>query len=370
MAYSNEALKILSTLSAKHNVILSGPPSCGKTFLLQEVADAFSHGGGSASSQPTQPVAVVQKVAIPKQVGSGGNTITGLPSASRTSRHVERIAFSANTRSRDFTTAFVPSVGNQHAGFQVAKGALIRANEAALNGAAALLIIDEMNRGPAVQLFGDAIVSIERDKRLGPDDKPTRDSWPLHILDDQGQVVEMHLSSHLYILAALNQADVSIEPLDVAFLRRFEPISLSPQAEVIRDKLKASGNAPEVPSSAGDVVEVAVRAWEEVNKRIALGRGPDFRIGHGIFLEPATPPSDSNEALDRACGWWKRIETHVQEVFFGDLIGAGVVFNESPDGSGYKIVSTAYGADQKQQLVAPTISVDTVYDVLRQVAGV
>ena len=75
------------------------------------------------------------------------------------------------------------------------------------------------------------------------------------------------------------------------------------------------------------------------------------------------------EALDRAVGWWKRIATHVQEVFFGDLIGAGVVFNESQDGAGYKIVSTPYGIDQKQQLVAPTIDAGTIYAVLRQVAG-
>ena len=49
-----------------------------------------------------------------------------------------------------------------------------------------------------------------------------------------------------------------------------------------------------------------------------------------------------------------------REVLFGDLIGAGVVFNESQDGAGYKIVSTPYGIDQKQQLVAPTIGSGTI----------
>ena len=369
MAYSNEALLILATLGAKHNVLLSGPPSCGKTYLLQEVADVFASVGGVQPAQPAQPVAVTKRVAIPAQVVAPAPQVQGLPSPDRANRHVERIAFSANTRARDFTTAFVPLVNGGNAGFQVAKGALIRANEAALAGGAALLIIDEMNRGPAVQLFGDAVVSIEQDKRLDANDQPTRDTWPLHILGDQGQVIEMRLSSHLYILAALNQADVSIEPLDVAFLRRFEPIPLIPRPDVVRASLGASGNAPEAPTAPGDVVEVAIRAWEKVNERIALGRGSDFRIGHGIFLMPNSPPADVGEALDRAVGWWKRIATHVQEVFFGDLIGAGVVFNESQDGAGYKIVSTPYGIDQKQQLVAPTIDTGTIYAVLRQVAG-
>lgn len=367
MVYSDEALTILATLGAKHNVLLSGPPSCGKTYLLQEVAHAF-FSAGTQQALPSQPVAVAQIVAIPAQVAEPAQ-LPGLPSSDRSNRHVERIAFSANTRARDFTTAFVPSVNVGAGGFQIAKGALIRANEAALNGGAALLVIDELNRGPAVQLFGDAIVSIEPDKRLDANDQPSKDTWPLHILDDQGQDVEMHLSSHLYILAALNQADVSIEPLDVAFLRRFEPILLQPRSDIVRKALGASGNTPDSPATPGDVVEVAVRAWEKVNERIALGRGPDFRIGHGIFLLPDSPPPNVADALDRAVGWWKRIAAHTHEVFFGDLIGAGVVFNESLDGLGYKIVSTAYGIDQKQQLVAPAINAASIYGVLRQVAG-
>ena len=369
MEYSKEALSILAALGTKHNVLLSGPPSCGKTYLLQEVAHAFAF-GGVQPVQPAQPVAVAQKVAIPAQIATPTAQVQGLPSAHRTNRHVERIAFSANTRARDFTTAFVPSVGSDAAGFKVAKGALVRANMAALNGGAALLIVDEMNRGPAVQLFGDAIVAIEPDKRLSADDKSTKGTWPIHVLDDHGQNAEMCLSSHLYVLAAINQADVSIEPLDVAFLRRFEPFSLAPRPEVVRTTLNASGSTPEAPTAPGDVVEVAVTAWERVNARIALGRGPDFRIGHGIFLIPNTPPADSTEALERAVGWWKRIAAHVQEVFFGDLIGASVVFNESQENAGYKLVSMPYGLDQKQQLIAPQINTGTIYAVLRQVAGV
>lgn len=368
MTISSEAKLVLSSLVTKHNVLLSGPPSCGKTHLLQEVADAFSN-FAPQQAQVSAPVAVPQRVAIPAQAVAPNPQMPGFPSPDRAARHVERIAFSANTRARDFTTAFVPMVKGGVGGFQVAKGALIRANEAALKGGAALLIIDEMNRGPAVQLFGDAIVSIEQDKRLGTDDQITRDTWPLHILNDDGEVVEMRLSSHLYILAALNQADVSIEPLDVAFLRRFEPIPLEPRADIVRSALAASGNVPDNPAAPGDVVEVAVRAWEKVNERITLGRGPDFRIGHGIFLSSKSPPADVSEGLDRAIGWWKRIVAHVQEVFFGDLIGAGVILNESQDGVGYKLVSTPYGIDQKQQLVAPTIDNGTIYAVLRQVAG-
>ena len=37
---------------------------------------------------------------------------------------------------------------------------------------AALVVIDEINRGPAVQVFGSAIVGIERSKRKGPTDCP------------------------------------------------------------------------------------------------------------------------------------------------------------------------------------------------------
>jgi len=370
MAVSPEALDVLRRLKERKNVLVSAPPACGKTRLIQEVADAFAN-PASFITPPAATMSTATRVAIPARIptGQGGN-MTDYPSADRPARHVERIAFSANTKARDFTSAFVPAVAA--AGFRVASGVLVRANAAALGGSAALLIIDEMNRGPAVQLFGDAIVAIEADKRLDVNDKPGLMSWPMQILTDAGISKGVYLSNHLYILAAMNQADVSVEPMDLAFLRRFEPYRLVPDEKYPRALLAASGPdvaLPEIPSGPGDVVEAALRAWSHVNVQISLGRGEDYRIGHGVFLSDPTAPKSVDEALARAVVWWKQIVSHVREAFYSDLIGMGIALRAGNDPAGYRILDTPYGLDQKQHLVEPKEGPTTIYATLKTVAG-
>ena len=71
-----------------------------------------------------------------------------------------------------------------------------------------VFIIDEINRGPAVQVFGGAIVAIESDKRLASDGAKLAETQFFEMLDPvSGDVIEYALPHDLYILAAMNQAD-------------------------------------------------------------------------------------------------------------------------------------------------------------------
>ncbi|MBX7487871.1 hypothetical protein K3177_05035 [Qipengyuania sp. GH25] len=255
--------------------------------------------------------------------------------------------------------------------FRVETGALIRANEAALNGAASLLVIDELNRGPAVQLFGDGIVAIDTSKRLKDDDTVGTNSFPMQVLDASGNTSKVHLSNHLYILCSMNQADTSIEPLDVAFLRRFLPLKIEPSLDIARHYLNASGASSSLgasASSSGEVTEALVRAWEKVNSRIVNGRSEDFQIGHGIFMDHPAPAS-VHDASAAAVGWWKKIEAHTMEVFYGDSIGAGVVLNAGNDTAGYRLVNASFGDDERQKIVAPAVGEQNIYELLLRVAG-
>jgi 5-methylcytosine-specific restriction protein B len=360
---------VLRALLERQNVLLSGPPSSGKTYLMQAVAKAFISWAPVAPA--SGPRSTFARIAIPADMPTTPGPIPIMPSPGRSGRHVERIAFSANTKARDFTSAFVPIVGVSF-GFTVETGALIRANEHALSGGAALLVIDELNRGPAVQLFGDAIVSIETDKRLDDNDQPTLNSWPMRVLDKSGTTIPLHLSRHLYILSSINMADSSIEPLDVAFLRRFEMIPVMPDPAVARVHLAAAGvgvTLPPTPIGVSDVTEAAVRAWEQVNERITIGRSPDYQLGHGIFLDQPNLPKTIQEALELATGWWRKVHTHVREVFYGDVIGVGVALNAGTDPAGYQLLNAPYGQDERQRIVEPTIDPSTVYGVLKCVSG-
>ena len=369
MPASPQAQAILDALAANHNVVLTGPPAVGKTHLMQEVADAFMAAGTAAA--PNVPQSSTGPIAIPAAAPTSGAGLS-VPSPTRLQRYVDRIAFSANTKHRDFTSAYVPVVGGIGGmSFRVETGALIRANEAALGGAASLLVIDELNRGPAVQLFGDGIVSVDTSKRLNHDDSVGVNSFPMHILDASGNASKVYLSDHLYILCSMNQADTSIEPLDVAFLRRFLPLKIEPSQGVARSHLGASGASAALSASAassGDVMEALVRAWGAVNSRIVNGRSDDFQIGHGVFMDHPAPTSLQN-AMAAAVDWWKKIEAHALEVFYGDSIGAGVVLNAGNDPAGYRIVNASFGEDERQKIEAPSVHQQNIYELLLRVAG-
>jgi 5-methylcytosine-specific restriction protein B len=374
-AYSNECLEVLDLLKARKNVLLMGAPGCGKTLLMSEVADAFKNGFVTIGS-PAVPTHVGgSAVTIPRSIPTSAGTtpIAQMPSPDRTNREVFRTVFSANSKPRDFLTGLVPKIDSSASGlgFKVAQGKLVVANNYAQEPkGAALLVIDELNRGPAVQLFGDAIVAIEADKRMADDDSIPFKAFPFDVLDPAtGAQTPTYLSAHLYILAAMNQADVSVEPLDVAFIRRWERYMLSPEPEKVRAKLASSGASvtlPDVPTSPGDVVEAAIRAWESVNQRIALGRGAEFQLGHGVFFSRANVAMASMaEALCLAVSCWAAITAHLDEVFFGDAFGIAATLRADLSEGHYRLESVPFGQEQRQMLRSPgTIDSSNIYQLL------
>ena len=314
------AKKTLHSLSVHQNVIITGPPATGKTVLLTELARLFEGDPAGPEHRPGAPVP------IPKNAAAAESP--WLPSPAASNRAVFRTVFHQNSKYRDFVSGLMPSL--QAAGeFEVSEGVLLRANDhASSQDGAALLIIDEMNRGPAVQLFGGAIVAVESDKRGDATGLPSASSVPFEALRSDG-VKEVTLSSDLYIVGVMNQADTSVEALDVAFLRRWEAMRLDPSWEVLAEHLgvtMAAAELPASPTTSEEVYRAAIRAWSAVNKRIAAGRGGEYRLGHGVFMTegPAATVAEAEEHVSRA---WTKVLVHIEEVFFGDQQGVAVVLN-------------------------------------------
>lgn len=379
-AFSPESLEVLSALTERRNVLISGPPAAGKSRLLNEVAKAFE--GKFGAPTPTKapvldPGASVPIPAKPPAPVLDAALQSVLPSPGRTDRKVFRTVFHQNSKYREFLTGLTPSIA-QVGGFEITQGILYRASEHArsANGAS-LLIIDEINRGPAVQVFGGAIVAIEAEKRLGPDGSAQEGTQYFELLDPaSGAMVEYAFPHHLYILGAMNQADVSVEPLDVAFLRRWAPYPLQPSEPILRSYfgLPAKPQAlPPAPTSAGDVYEALVQAWAKINAGIALGRTPEFQVGHGAVMTPAgTAPASLDDALALAARSWNIVRAHLDEVFFGDMRGLAVVLNATGQVAShpYLLEDAFFGDEPKQSLKGPAAVVPAnVYAILSAVAG-
>jgi 5-methylcytosine-specific restriction protein B len=374
---SDDCKLALKLLARSRNVLVSGPPGTGKSKLLAEVALAFETAFGIAPSGGAPKLNPVGGIPIPPAAGGADKDI---PAPTKTNRKVFRTVFHQNSKYRDFLSGITPAV-NKAAGapdFAIVKGTLYRASEYAKapNGAA-LLIIDEINRGPAVQVFGGAIVAIESDKRLAADGSKRAETQFFELLDPAtGNVIEYALPHDLYILAAMNQADASVEPLDVAFLRRWEPLRLEPDEKALRNfyglGAKGASDLPDAPASTADALEASVRAWVAVNEQVALGRGPEFQIGHGVLmsdLKPLTLPLE--EALGVLCVGWARVRAHVEEVFFGDTRGIAAALNalDGPAFNPFKLTETTFADDLRFRLEGPTnFNEGNIYPALRAFA--
>lgn len=379
-AFSPECLEVLSALTERRNVLISGPPAAGKSRLLNEVAKAFE--AKFTTSMPTKAPVLDPSASVPIPAKAPTPALdptlqSALPSPGRTDRKVFRTVFHQNSKYRDFLTGLTPSL-KQVGGFEIAQGILYRASEHARSATgASLLIIDEINRGPAVQVFGGAIVAIEGEKRLGPDGSLQEATQYFELLDPaSGTMVEYAFPHHLYILGAMNQADVSVEPLDVAFLRRWAPYALQPSEPILRAYFGLPAKPqplPSTPSSAMDVYEALVQAWAKVNAGIALGRTLEFQVGHGAVMTPAgTAPASLDDALALAARSWNIVRAHLDEVFFGDIRGLAVVLSATGQVANhpYLLEDAFFGDEPKQYLKGPARSVPAnVYAILSAVAG-
>lgn len=363
---SQQAVDVLCLLKQHHNVLISGPPAVGKTQLLAELRYWFTQvpkTGFSAKGRTAfPPVSPIEEC---------------VPSPDRTDRKVLSTTFHQGTKYRDFVCGLSPSVGPKATtAFEVSHGLLYQGIEHAGSEKGSVLVeIDEINRGPAVTVFGDTITSIEGDKRLLPDGKAGPTTSVFRILEKSGEQVECSIPYHLYIVAAMNEADTSVEPLDVAFLRRFRPYKLYPDEVLLRTYFGVEATQQALPATATstkDVFEAAVQAWSKINSRIELSRGAAFQIGHGIFMaeEQANLPKTLNEALDFAADVWTQLQGHITEVFFGDTRGTAAVLRAGETGSPFQLEESYFSNAPAVRLAGPkAIKPDSVYQLLVSVAA-
>lgn len=358
---SPEAIRVLRTLAQNKCVLIKGVPASGKSRLLAEVRHLFANTAGGPVSTPQQAAAISQGTAQ-------GFT---LPSPSKSKRKTWSLVMNQNSRYREYWRALEPEVTGS--GYQISEGALYRANEHAKTAqAASLVTVDELNRGPAVNVFGPSIVAIEADKRAGDDNKPTVDTTTFELPNDSGIYEDYWLSPHFYLVCAQNNADTSVEAIDTAFLRRFVPIELLPDESVLLSHFGISDitkDLPDAPAAPDDIYRAVVRAWRKVNQRLSIGASPDFQLGHGALMNPnePVPTTTTAEALDYVSRGWARVDQHVGEVFYGkpDHIADALWVQEGGQDHPYKLVSSVFADIDQVQLQRDD---SDLYKLLRVIA--
>ncbi len=356
---------IIQRLQNEKLIMLMGAPGTGKTRILNQIATLFETGKVSSTGPVFDPSA---SVPIPAKPAKG--TLGSLSMLKKTHRKVFRITMHQNTHYRDFISGIIPKIDGT-SGFQVTRGILYEANEFAKQpDSAALLIIDEINRGPVVEVFGPSIAAIEANKRLDDNNNVVPTTCSFSILNPDGSPLykEYQLSPHLYILAAMNQADVSVAPIDIAFLRRWGQCRLEPDYDVLREcfgvpkDYSIPDNDDHNPTT---LYALAIAALESINKKIVSGRGEAYQIGHGLLLSQNPVPSTYDTACDYLLRCWYSIFGHIEELFFGEVNSIAFIINAGQSGSPYETAVLSFAGTSRTILSTPTIKNDMVFSLYK-----
>jgi 5-methylcytosine-specific restriction endonuclease McrBC GTP-binding regulatory subunit McrB len=278
--------KILKLLTANKNLILTGAPGTGKTYLAKEIASQMIYG----------------EVKDEKSLTGEEKKIWD-----------ERVAFVQFHPSYDYTD-FVeglrptPPDENGNIGFERKDGAFKEfckealvafdedKNKTADEKRKCVFIIDEINRGEISKIFGELFFSIDPSYR---GEKGKVQTQYANLIDDGDVFKEgFFVPDNVYIIGTMNDIDRSVESFDFAMRRRFTWKEITAQESA--ENMKLSDATKEKMKS----LNAAISAIEGLNSA--------YHIGGAYFLD-----KDGKERTDYDEIWELRLKPLLFEYLRG-----------------------------------------------------
>ena len=258
---SEETLKsALSRLSDKKNLILQGPPGTGKTWLAKRL----------------------------------GYVLIETKDRAITRKRMRAIQFHPSLSYEDFVRGWRPDDDGR---LSLIDGVFLEAVEAARaeRDRPLVVIIEEINRGNPVQIFGEMLTLLEKDKR--------KEDEAIELAYSHSEAERIYIPDNLYVIGTMNIADRSLALVDFALRRRFAFVSLEP---VLNERwwdwcVKQSGMDAEILSL---IQERMIKLNKEISEDRTLGE--QFKIGHSYVT-----PAPSEQVADTRTWFTEIVETEI-----------------------------------------------------------
>lgn len=226
----------INLLKANKNLVLTGAPGTGKTYLAKEIAKTMD-------------------------------------------AEVEFVQFHPSYDYTDFVEGLRPIKKGDMLGFDRMDGAFKTFCKKGLlclsKGSICVFIIDEINRGELSKIFGELFYAIDPGYR-GEKGK-VKTQYQNLINKDDVFVDGFFVPENVYILATMNDIDRSVESMDFALRRRFAWKEIKPEdrSEMLSEKLDH------------EICEKAKRVMKALNEEISKtrGLGSAYQIGPAYFLK-------------------------------------------------------------------------------------
>lgn len=267
--------KLVALLKSNKNLILTGAPGTGKTYLARQVAKAITSVLDITANKPDAK-----------------------------SDNIAFIQFHPSYDYSDFVEGLKPDLVNGHISFKVKAGVFKDFCKRARSDETQnyVFIIDEINRADLSRVFGELLFALE-------------DSYRGHPVETQYAYLQMpkedfFIPNNLYVIGTMNDIDRSVESIDFALRRRFAWKEIDAEySQIIVDQSPLTS----------EWKFVAKKRMNALNNEIETIFGSKaFQIGGAYFkkLEHyATSESSFDEGFEKL--WTNHIEILLQEYLRG-----------------------------------------------------